>query len=68
MEKALSLKTNRIVFAKDVNHEESKKLLPVCPECKEPVHLRKKSPQQAHPILHTTPLKSIRDECARYGF
>ena len=42
MEKALSLKTNEIIFAKDVNYEMSKQLTPVCPECKEPVHLRKK--------------------------
>ena len=42
MEKALSLKTNSIIFAKDVNYEMSKRITPVCPECKEPVHLRKK--------------------------
>jgi hypothetical protein len=42
MEKALSLKTNCMVFAKDVNYEASKRLLPICPECKEPVHLRRK--------------------------
>jgi hypothetical protein len=42
MEKALSLKTNRIIFALDVDYELSKHLTPVCPECKEPVHLRKR--------------------------
>ena len=42
MEKALSLKTNSIVLAKDVNYEICKRIIPVCPECKEPVHLRKK--------------------------
>ena len=42
METALSLKTNSLIFAKDVNYEMSKRLIPVCPECKEPVHLRKK--------------------------
>lgn len=42
MEKALSLKTNGVIFAKDLNYEMSKRLIPVCPECKEPVHLRKK--------------------------
>ncbi len=42
METALSLKTNRMVSAKDINYETSKQLMPVCPECREPVHLRKK--------------------------
>lgn len=42
METALSLKSNSLIFAKDVNYEMSKRLIPVCPECKEPVHLRKK--------------------------
>jgi hypothetical protein len=42
MESALSLKTNLMILAREINYEMSKKLIPVCPECKEPVHLRKK--------------------------
>lgn len=42
MEQALSLKSNRIISAKEVCYETSKLLIPVCPECKEPVHLRRK--------------------------
>ncbi len=41
MESALSLKANSLILAKDMSYETSKRFIPVCPECKEPVHLRK---------------------------
>jgi len=41
MDKAISLKTNQPLAASELSYEESKRLAPICPECKEPVHLRR---------------------------
>lgn len=62
MEKALSLKTNTMVFAKDINYEICKRLTPVCPECKEPVHLRRKITTTGTPYFAHHMLKGEKDE------
>lgn len=56
MESALSLRTNRLILARDIDYEKCKRLMPVCPECSEPVHLRRKftttnTSYFAHPVL-----------------
>lgn len=42
MQTALSMKTGGFVSAAQADYQSTQRLLPICPECKEPVHLRRR--------------------------
>ena len=43
MDSALSLKTGHRIYAQDANYDSQRKFILVCPECSEPVHLRRRT-------------------------